>query len=100
MHRWTQRVEGEYRERIITEDNELGGLGSCIREVEMRSAFTPLVAVHLGTVALLAGAATQAHGQATTPQTKCDGRTVHDIRVTALRPPFTGEAKYWRRIAR
>ena len=30
----------------------------------------------------------------------CDGRTISEIRVTTLRPPFTGEAAYWRRVAR
>ena len=34
------------------------------------------------------------------PLERCDGRVVHEIRVSALRPPFTGEAKYWRRVAR
>lgn len=31
---------------------------------------------------------------------QCEGRVINEIRVTAMRPPFTGEAKYWRRIAR
>src|SRR5690242_472077 len=31
---------------------------------------------------------------------QCEGRTITEIRVTAMRPPFTGEAKYWRQIAR
>src|SRR5207249_1145494 len=30
----------------------------------------------------------------------CDGRVVHEIRVSALRPTFKGEAAYWRRAAR
>jgi hypothetical protein len=34
------------------------------------------------------------------PSASCDGRVVHEIRVTTLRPPFTGEAAYWRRVAR
>jgi hypothetical protein len=46
--------------------------------------------------ALLA-AAHAAHAQA---PTRCDGRVVHEIRVSALRPAFKGEAAYWRRIAR
>lgn len=66
----------------------------------MRSASISSVLVPLWTFALLGAAAKDASGQAATPATSCDGRTVHQIRVTALRPPFTGEAKYWRRIAR
>ena len=34
------------------------------------------------------------------PSQQCEGRVINEIRVTAMRPPFTGEAKYWRRIAR
>ena len=30
----------------------------------------------------------------------CEGRVINEIRVTAMRPPFTGEAKYWRQVAR
>ena len=41
-----------------------------------------------------------AGAQARTPSAQCDGQIVHEIRVSALRPPFTGEAKYWRRFAR
>jgi hypothetical protein len=42
-----------------------------------------------------------APGQARAEPTRsCDGRVVREIRVSALRPPFTGEAKYWRRVAR
>ena len=37
-----------------------------------------------------------------TPRTAapCEGRVINEIRVTAMRPPFTGEAKYWRQVAR
>ena len=31
---------------------------------------------------------------------QCEGRIINEIRVTAMRPPFTGEAKYWRQVAR
>src|SRR4051812_5070351 len=31
---------------------------------------------------------------------QCEGRLIDEIRVTAMRPPFTGEAKYWRQVAR
>src|SRR3954470_11420083 len=31
---------------------------------------------------------------------ECEGRVIDEIRVNALRPPFTGEAKYWRQVAR
>ncbi len=42
-----------------------------------------------------------AHAQTPRRQaSSCDGRTISEIRVTALRPPFTGEAAYWRRFAR
>src|SRR5437762_5566246 len=56
--------------------------------------------VFSGTLALLgatsaAGAQARARGRAS-----CDGRIVHEIRVSALRPPFKGEAAYWRHIAR
>ena len=56
--------------------------------------------VFTGTLALLgatsvAGAQARARGTAS-----CDGRVVHEIRVSALRPPFTGESAYWRRAAR
>jgi len=56
--------------------------------------------VFSGTLALLgatsgAGAQARARGRAS-----CDGKIVHEIRVSALRPPFKGEAAYWRRAAR
>lgn len=42
-------------------------------------------------------ASAQAGPRASEP---CEGRVINEIRVTAMRPPFTGEAKYWRQIAR
>src|SRR5690349_9006261 len=30
----------------------------------------------------------------------CDGQIIRSIHVTALRPPFTGGAAYWQRVAR
>lgn len=49
----------------------------------------------------LAARASVAHGQQK-PRgaARCDGRVIHEIRVSALRPPFSGEAAYWRRVAR
>src|SRR5437763_10747820 len=53
-----------------------------------------------GTLALL-GATSAAGAQARTRGGgSCDGRVVHEIRVSALRPTFKGEAAYWRRAAR
>jgi hypothetical protein len=41
-----------------------------------------------------------AHAQTTPPSTShCNGQRISDIHVSALRPPFTGEAAYWRRVA-
>lgn len=49
---------------------------------------------------LLVAAAHLAVAQDTSPSGRgCDGRVVHEIRVSALRPPFKGEAAYWRRLA-
>src|SRR5438105_3945299 len=36
----------------------------------------------------------------TSKTARCDGQIIREIRVSALRPPFTGEGAYWRRIAR
>jgi hypothetical protein len=66
----------------------------------MRSASPLCVSVLVSIVVLGAvpsGMRAQGRGAASR---SCDGRIVHEIRVSALRPPFTGEAKYWRRIAR
>ena len=53
------------------------------------------------TIALAGAAMRDARAQARPPAaSSCNGRTVHEIRVSALRPPFTGEAKYWRKVAR
>src|ERR1051326_8431892 len=37
----------------------------------------------------------------TTPSSSshCNGQRISDIHVSTLRPPFTGEAAYWRRVA-
>lgn len=41
-----------------------------------------------------------AYGQETPrPIPHCDGQRISDIHVSTLRPPFTGESAYWRRIA-
>ena len=53
----------------------------------------------LCTIALLAVGARAAAAQARPDSRRCDGRVVHEIRVSALRPPFTGEAQYWHRFA-
>jgi len=56
---------------------------------------------HLG-CALLLSVATPALAYAqTTPASTahCNGERVSDIHVSTLRPPFTGEAAYWRRVA-
>lgn len=54
----------------------------------------------MAVVALL-GATSDAGAQVReTSSRSCNGRIVREIRVSALRPPFTGEAKYWRRVAR
>ena len=57
---------------------------------------TSLVSPIACSVALLiagAGAASAQGGQ-------CEGRVINEIRVTAMRPPFTGGSKYWRQVAR
>jgi hypothetical protein len=51
-------------------------------------------------VVLLAVAAGGARAQDSTASTSCDGKTIREIRVSALRPPFKGEGAYWRRVAR
>lgn len=51
-------------------------------------------------VALVGIASAQAPAQARASSSVCDGRLVREIHVSALRPPFTGEARYWRRFAR
>lgn len=66
----------------------------------MRSASSRCPSFLARSFALLALLAGTARGQARRAASPCDGRVVREIRVTALRPPFTGEAKYWRRIAR
>jgi len=58
------------------------------------SAIAPAFAIFLASASV---ASAQAGPRATE---QCEGRTINEIRVTALRPPFTGEAKYWRQIAR
>ena len=58
------------------------------------SAIAPAFAILLASASV---ASAQAGPRATE---QCEGRTINEIRVTALRPPFTGEAKYWRQIAR
>jgi hypothetical protein len=55
----------------------------------------------VGALPLLALAHGVAHGQGRArAAARCDGRVIHEIRVSALRPPFKGEAAYWRRVAR
>ena len=56
---------------------------------------------YLGVLAPLVAAmgAARAQGGARSAE-RCDGSIVHEIRVSALRPPFTGHAQYWRRLAR
>lgn len=66
----------------------------------MRQACTRLSISHW-TIALLCLVTSRGRAQGRAPtSSRCDGQVVHEIRVSALRPPFTGEAKYWRRIAR
>src|SRR5919197_716170 len=63
---------------------------------------TPASAFYLftGTLALL-GATSVAGAQASARGAgSCDGRVVHEIRVSTLRPSFKGQAAYWRRAAR
>lgn len=48
----------------------------------------------------LALASGLAGGQEPSARASCNGRVIHAIRVSALRPPFRGEAAYWRRVAR
>ena len=51
--------------------------------------------------AIVLGGAYAASAQARTRASEpCEGRIINEIRVTAMRPPFTGEAKYWRQVAR
>ena len=65
----------------------------------MTSAFVPQrYRVALLLLALSAGAV-HAQERPRAPA-RCDGRVIHGIRVSALRPPFKGEAAYWRRVAR
>jgi hypothetical protein len=66
----------------------------------MRSAPLFRIPVKLWALLLHGGATDAARAQPRSASQDCDGRRVHQIRVTALRPPFTGEAKYWRRLAR
>src|SRR5690242_3885212 len=55
----------------------------------------------LGAAAVLLALATAgARAQDSTASTSCDGKTIREIHVSALRPPFKGEGAYWRRIAR
>ena len=50
---------------------------------------------------LLAAMPLLAKAQVTAPSTShCNGERISDIHVSTLRPPFTGESAYWRRIAR
>jgi hypothetical protein len=53
-----------------------------------------------GAVVFLTIAASAAAAQDSTASVGCDGKTIHAIRVSALRPPFKGEGAYWRRVAR
>jgi len=51
-------------------------------------------------VPLLAVAPAQAQAQAKPiPNSHCDGQRISGIHVSTLRPPFSGEAAYWRRVA-
>ena len=56
---------------------------------------------HLGcALPLFAAAPGVVHAQEAPPSTShCNGQRISDIHVSALRPPFTGEAAYWRRVA-
>lgn len=47
---------------------------------------------------LLAAAPARAQTKSPPPM-RCDGQRISGIHVSSLRPPFTGEAAYWRRIA-
>ena len=51
-------------------------------------------------VVLLALAAMAVRAQDSTASTSCDGKTIREIRVSALRPPFKGQVAYWRLLAR
>jgi len=52
--------------------------------------------------ALLSAVPLLVHAQVSSSpsSTSCNGQIIHEVRVTAMRPPFTGESAYWRRIAR
>src|SRR6476659_4521704 len=54
----------------------------------------------LGSAVVLLTIAVSAAAQDTTASVSCNGKTVHAIHVSALRPPFKGEGAYWRRAAR
>ena len=62
---------------------------------------TSLLSPFVGAVALLVASAYAASAQVRPrAPSQCEGRVIDEIRVTTLRPPFTGEAKYWRHVAR
>jgi hypothetical protein len=54
----------------------------------------------LGSAVVLLTIAVSAAAQDSTASVSCNGKTVHAIHVSALRPPFKGEGAYWRRAAR
>jgi len=64
-----------------------------IRTSPISAVARPLALLLVGAGAAFAQAGSRAGGQ-------CEGRVIDEIRVTAMRPPFSGEAKYWRQIAR
>src|SRR5437763_10104247 len=66
----------------------------------MPSVYPLLCLRHGAALLLLIAAAHLAIAQDTSRSGRgCDGSVVHEIRVSALRPPFKGEAAYWRRLA-
>src|SRR5690349_20372278 len=62
---------------------------------------TTRIFLYVCTLPFIAATGTVAQAQrGTRPSGSCDGRIVRSIHVTALRPPFTGGAAYWQRVAR
>jgi hypothetical protein len=67
----------------------------------MRCLPTSIAFHSIATLALFLAASSGAAAQGVARASqRCDGRVVREIRVAARRPPFTGEAKYWRQLAR
>ena len=61
---------------------------------------SPVSAIARALALLLTGAGAAIAQAGSRPVGQCEGRVIDEIRVTAMRPPFSGEARYWRQIAR